>query len=194
MADSTEIQDLKAAKRRHLFITIVLTVTIAILMTFLIRGLTIRTTQIPSAQINKEAKPFTVQWLQGQEHLNNAAGEQVSLSDLKGRPIVLNFWASWCVSCRDEAREFERFWQTRSNRDVYVFGIAVQDTAEDAMKFAKYFGKTYMLGLDTSGAAGIDYGVTGVPETFIINRQGVIIHREAAPVTVEQLEGWTRNL
>ena len=69
-----------------------------------------------------------------------------------------------------------------------MVGIAIQDTPDAAMKFAEYFGKTYILGLDEEGKAGIDYGVTGVPETFFIDRNGIIQHKEAGPVGMELLE------
>jgi len=67
-------------------------------------------------------------------------------------------------------------------------GIAIQDTLENAQQFAQAYGKTYILGLDEDGMAGIDYGVTGVPETFVIDRNGTIVHREAGPVNVAMLE------
>ena len=146
------------------------------------------TTQIPSALINKKAHNFEVSWLQGREFLNNTEAEKFSLSDFKGEPVILNFWASWCFSCRQEAHDFERFWQNYQSKGVKVVGIAIQDTPEAALEFAKSYGKTYILGLDNEGAAAIDYGVTGVPETFLINSEGVIIYKEAGPVSEQKLE------
>ena len=105
---------------------------------------------------------------------------------MKGRPVVLNFWASWCVSCRQEAVELEKFWQAHKDQ-VLVVGIAIQDSAEDSKRFAAYFGKTYAIGLDEDGKAAIDYGVSGVPETFLIDAQGVIRHKEIGPVEATQL-------
>jgi cytochrome c biogenesis protein CcmG/thiol:disulfide interchange protein DsbE len=144
---------------------------------------------IPSALMEKPALAFSAQWLQGKEHLDNPAGENFTLDSFKGRPVVLNFWASWCVSCREEARDLEAFWQTqRGASDVMVVGIAIQDTQEAAKEFAAAFGKTYILGLDVDGKASIDYGVTGVPETFFIDRSGIVRHKEAGPVTVAMLK------
>lgn len=151
--------------------------------------------KVPSALLGKEAHPFEVQWLQGQEHIPNARPEGFGFKDFKGRPLILNFWASWCYSCRAEASDFEAFWQRYKDKGLLVAGIAIQDTPEAALGFAKTFGKTYMLGLDSEdGKAAIDYGVTGVPETFFINRDGVIIHKEAGPVSAQLLAQYAEQL
>ena len=75
-----------------------------------------------------------------------------------------------------------------------VVGIAIQDAVEDAQRFAKQYGKTYILGLDEDGRASIDYGVTGVPESFFINRQGMIVHKEAAPLSREKLLEFSQKI
>ena len=104
---------------------------------------------------------------------------------------MLNFWASWCYSCRAEAVDFERFWKER--QDIAVVGIAIQDTVEAAKAFAAQYGKTYILGLDTDGKIALDYGVTGVPETFFINANGVIVHKETGPVTEKMLQKYSKK-
>lgn len=153
----------------------------------LVYGLGLDQKKVPPANIDKPALPFSVAWIQGQQLMPQSAAEQLNLSDLKGKPIVLNFWASWCVSCREEAHELERFHQLYQS-EVAVVGIAIQDEQDSAAKFAKYFGKSYILGLDVNGKAAIDYGVSGVPETFLIDRQGVIRHKEVGPVSVAMLK------
>lgn len=178
--------------RRHWWIVGLAGFAAALILVLLFRGLFINTTQVPSALLNKPAKEFSVAWIQGQEHLKSAASAKLSLADFKGQPVILNFWASWCVSCRQEARDLERYWQTRANKDVAVVGIAIQDTEEAARKFAQQYGKTYILGLDVDGHASFDYGVTGVPETFLIDREGKIIHKEAGPVTAAKLDEWAK--
>ncbi len=151
--------------------------------------------KVPAAMLDKQAMPFSASWLQGQEHLAGARPEGFRLDDFKGRPLVLNFWASWCYSCRAEARDFEAFWQRYKDRGIAVVGIAIQDTPEQAMQFARTYGKTYILGLDgDDGKAAIDYGVTGVPETYFINKRGVLIHKEAGPVTTEMLARYADEL
>jgi len=172
---------------RHILVTSGILLFSLVFIYFLILGLRNDPTQIPSALINKPAKEFSVQWLQGQEFMNHATGENFTLQDFKGRPVILNFWASWCYSCRHEARDFEEFWKEYQDLGVIVVGIAIQDTLPAAMDFARQYGKTYILGLDLDGRAAIDYGVTGVPETFVIDRDGQIIYKEAGPVTAKKL-------
>ena len=76
----------------------------------------------------------------------------------------------------------EQFWREHKDLGVMMVGVAIQDTRESAAEFARYYGKTYPLALDTEGKSAIEYGVTGVPETFFIDRNGVIRHKEAGPV------------
>jgi cytochrome c biogenesis protein CcmG/thiol:disulfide interchange protein DsbE len=173
--------------RKHVVTSISIAVAAIAFIGILTYGLTLDQSKVPAANINKQANMFTVSWVQGNEFVSTATGETFSLEDFKGKPLVLNFWASWCVACREEAVELEKFW-IKHNSDVAVVGIAIQDDQESAKKFAAYFGKTYILGLDLDGKAAIDYGVSGVPETFLIDRNGVIRHKEIGPVTAKMLD------
>ena len=175
------------SRRSHVIVSVAIVVVAAAFIGVLSYGLMLDPTKVPSAIIDKEAKAFRVGWVQGQEFLPAAAGgDHFKLADLQGKPVVLNFWASWCVSCREEARELEKFWQLHKS-EVLVVGIAIQDEKDAAKKFATYFGKTYMIGLDEDGKAAIDYGVSGVPETFLIDKNGVIRHKEIGPVSTSML-------
>lgn len=174
--------------KKHYLVTAAALLGVCIFIGILYVGLKQDQTKIPSTLIGKQAPAFRVNWIQGKRELPKAADQAFRLAHFVGHPIVLNFWASWCVSCRQEAKELEEFWQKYRDQGVYVVGIAIQDTQEAAKKFADYYGKTYILGLDTDGKASIDYGVTGVPETFMINGKGQIVHKEVGPVSVEILE------
>lgn len=139
---------------------------------------------VQSPLVGKPAPSFTVTDLH--------SGEQVSLRELRGRPVVLNFWASWCVACRDEApvlqAAHERFGGGGQQR-VHVVGIAVQDTREKALAFAERFGKTYTLGLDDeAGSISLNYGLYGVPETFFIDSEGIIRDKVVGAVTAEDIQ------
>lgn len=180
-----------ASKKRHLVITMVIAAVVIGVLTILIKGLTLNPSMVASAQIGKPAKDFEVEVLEGASWLPKTNGSKVKLSDLRGKPLILNFWASWCVSCREEALYLEAFWKRYREKGVIVLGVAIQDTSANAIEFAKTLGKTYPIALDDSGKTSIDYGVYGVPETFFIDPQGIILHKEAGPVTTELLEAIT---
>lgn len=111
-----------------------------------------------------------------------AADSTVSLAGLAGRPVVLNFWASWCLACRDEAAVLERGWR-RYGPEVAFVGLAVNDEPGPARAFIDRFGKTYVLGADVDGSVAIDYGLHGVPETFFIAPDGRVLARHVGPLT-----------
>ena len=104
-------------------------------------------------------------------------GDSVSLSNYLGSPIVLNFWASWCPPCRDETPHFEKMWRLYRQKGVVLIGINVQDTVADADRYIKEFDVTFTNAIDKDGKIMVDYGVTGLPVTFFINREGIIIGR-----------------
>lgn len=118
-------------------------------------------------------------------------GAEVSLDDLRGRVVVLNVWASWCVPCRDEAPLLERLARThRQAGDGVVFlGLDTQDLTGDARAFVRRYGLTYPSLRDGTDRAQRAFEATGVPETFIIDRQGRIAYRHIGPVVrAEQIE------
>ena len=104
-------------------------------------------------------------------------GETLSLSDLRGRVVVLNFWASWCPPCRWEMPFFETISQEYKERDVVFLGVAMSDTIEDATDFADAAGVTYPLALDAANEIARDYEVLGLPTTFLIDKDGLIQRR-----------------
>ena len=139
--------------------------------------------KVPSPLIGQQAPNFSIQDLDQKK--------TYTLEDFKGKPIILNFWASWCIECRAEAKVLEATYQQyhKANNEIYVFGIAIQDAPVDARRFAEVFGKTYPLGLDNEiGQASLDYGLYGVPETFFIDQDGIIRHKVIGEVTSEIIE------
>lgn len=116
-----------------------------------------------------------------------AADSTLSLAELRGTPVVLNFWASWCLSCREEARVLEAGWQAH-RPGVAFLGIAVNDQESPAKAFIRQYGKTYLLGPDVDGSVAVDYGLYGVPETFFIGRDGRILARHIGPLSPADLE------
>lgn len=123
---------------------------------------------IASPMIGRQAPSFTVTLFDG---------GQVSLEQLRGKVVFLNFWASWCPPCRAEARELEAAWQKLKGEEIVFLGIDIQDTERDARDFLREFNVTYPNGRDASGKIAIDYGVWGIPETFFIDPQGRITYK-----------------
>ena len=177
-----------ATRKRHLIITLSITFAVIGILAILLKGLYLNPSMVASTQIGKPAIDFEVEVLEGASWLPNIVENKVKLSNLRGKPVILNFWASWCVSCREEAMHLEAYWKRYREKGVIVLGVAIQDTPETAREFAKLHGKTYPIALDGSGKTTIDYGVYGVPETFLIDANGIIRHKEAGPVTTQLLE------
>ena len=109
-------------------------------------------------------------------------GTTLRLADLRGRPVLVDFWASWCVPCREEAATLEQVWQSYHATDLLFIGVSVQDREVAAQDFLEEFAITYPNGRDADGRISIDYGLMGVPEKFLINRQGQIVRKLVGPV------------
>lgn len=98
----------------------------------------------------------------------------LTLSELHGNPIVINFWASWCFPCRQEASLLEKTWREYHEHNISFVGIAVQDSDQGARKHLSEFQITYPNARDQDGRVSIDYGIVGMPATFFINSVGII--------------------
>ena len=142
--------------------------------------------QIPSPLVGRPAPDFTLTLLDGKE---------LRLRDLRGRPAVVNFWASWCYpSCWNEAPRLEATWQRYKDQGVVMVGIIYQDTEENARNFIDNHEKTYPNGLDPKSRIAIAYGVYGIPETLFIDRDGKIGHKHIGEISVETLTAETGAL
>ena len=120
-------------------------------------------------------------------------GGDVSLAEFRGRPVVLNFWASWCAPCRDEALALERAWQGNAERVSFV-GMVIQDADEDALAHIREFEVSYPNGRDDDGSVTVQYGVIGLPVTFFIDSVGTVQQRWVGAITDSQLSLWVNEL
>lgn len=102
-------------------------------------------------------------------------GQTYKLSDLKGKAVVINFWASWCIPCRDEAPALQRAWEKYRDRGLIVLGVDYVDTETDAKKFIGEFQQTYPNGADLGTQISQGYHITGVPETYFVARDGRLL-------------------
>ncbi|MGH2452424.1 MAG: TlpA family protein disulfide reductase [bacterium] len=112
-------------------------------------------------------------------------GDRLRLADLRGRVVLINFWASWCTACKQESPVLQWTWVTYRPRGLVLVGVNIWDRQQDALAMIREFGKTYPNGPDLSGKILQDYGVTGIPETFFIDRSGRIALKHLGPVTRE---------
>jgi cytochrome c biogenesis protein CcmG/thiol:disulfide interchange protein DsbE len=137
-----------------------------------------------AASLNREAPDFT---------LNLFGGGTFTLSENHGQPVVMSIWASWCDSCRQEAADVEEVWRSFQDQGVIFVGVNVMDSRGDAEAFLEEFEITYPNGPDESDIY-LYYGATGTPETFFINRDGVIVQKFMGPISAEQLSASVEDL
>lgn len=116
-----------------------------------------------------------------------AGGGTESLDDYRGRWVLVNFWASWCEPCREEAPALERFQRKHGGAKFTVLGIDTQDLTSDGLGFVREFRLSYPQLHDGDGQAGEDYGTTGVPENFLVDPRGKVRLVVLGPISEERL-------
>ena len=136
-------------------------------------------------RVGKPAPDFTLPLLDGGE---------LTLSQYQGRPVVVNFWASWCPPCRQEAVALEAAWRAHSASGVQFIGVDLQDRESDARAYISEFDVTYPNGTDIGGKISVDYGVIGLPVTFFVSREGIVERRWVGAIGREKLERWIGEL
>ena len=100
---------------------------------------------------------------------------RLALADLKGKAVVVNFWASWCIPCRDEAPVLQKTYERYRDQGLVVLGVDVNDFRADARRFMKRYGLTYPVAYDGKGSTVGKWGVRGFPETFFVDRSGTLV-------------------
>ena len=151
----------------------------AILVVFLFVGLFRDPREVPSPLVDRPAPAFTL------ANLHRPA-QLVATADFKGQVWLLNVWASWCVSCRVEHPLLLELAKTKA---VPIVGLNYKDKPDEGLAWLAQHGDPYTLSVvDADGRVGIDWGVYGVPETFVVDKEGVIRHKHIGPVTVDALQ------
>jgi cytochrome c biogenesis protein CcmG/thiol:disulfide interchange protein DsbE len=125
---------------------------------------------------------------------NGAQGQTVHLAALKGKPVVLNFWASWCAPCVEEMPRLQAGYDKYRASGVVFIGLAFNDTQANGQPFLEKYKITYPAGPDGDGKTSIAYGVTGVPETVFIARDGRVVSKTPGGVSAEQLDAGIQQL
>ncbi|GLV60049.1 hypothetical protein KDH_68720 [Dictyobacter sp. S3.2.2.5] len=143
-----------------------------------------------SPLLGRPAPDFTLTLLASHDtSAADASQSMLRLSDYKGRPIILNFWSSWCTPCNDEAAFLQRSWPTLNARGIALLGIDGHEKRDAALAFIRRYNITYPNAQDTlSSSTTIDYNVAGLPATIFINRHGTVVAHWIAPLNAHGLQ------
>jgi cytochrome c biogenesis protein CcmG, thiol:disulfide interchange protein DsbE len=171
--------------RRRLLVLLPLVLFLALAALFFFRLGAGDPSRLPSVLIGREAPPTELPPVAGLER-NGEPVPGIVPADFKGAVTVLNVWASWCVPCRDEAALLMGL---SGDKRIRLVGINYKDQPDNARRFLGRFGNPFSAsGADANGRAAIEWGVYGVPETFIVGRDGRIAYKLVGPLTPENLE------
>lgn len=133
----------------------------------------------PTAQKGSPAPDFEIAY---------SDGRKVRLSDLKGKPVLVNFWATWCPPCRAEVSEIQSAYEKYKASGFVVVAVNVQESTTAVAKFMKDFGMTFTVAIDSSGAVGRLYRVSGIPASFFVDRSGIVREIFVGSLTAGDLE------
>jgi cytochrome c biogenesis protein CcmG/thiol:disulfide interchange protein DsbE len=175
----------KKREKRLVIICLVSMLNVGLLVFILIQLLTPASQAVKDPLVGHPAPDFTLVMLNASSLENG----KLSLSSFRGKPVVLNFWASWCRPCKEELPLLENTWKQlqAQHKGIVFLGINFQESSKDAARFLQQYGITYQAGLDTDGSIANKYNVTSLPQTFFIDRNGTITGREPQELTAKEL-------
>ncbi len=175
LAESTSVQGRvqnNKRRRRIIIFSAVSLINVGLLAFLVIQLLTPASHPPSDPLISHPAPNFSLAVLTSNPHK-----EMISLSDYKGRPVVLNFWASWCEPCQEEAPLLENTWKQaqEQGKDLVILGIDFQESTKDGLSFLQHYEITYPAVEDADGSVASKYAIAGLPATIFINRDGVVV-------------------
>lgn len=192
--DGQEPDEQRTSRRLGLIVgTIVVVGVLAILVIGLLASQ--RDTSIADALAEGDPYPapdFSLPILANGAAIDRRDGEDLALSDLRGRPVVVNFWASWCTPCEAEAPLLEAAWKRYEARGVVMLGVDVQDLSDNAREFIARHRQSYPHVRDGSDDTYREYGLTGIPETFFIDTEGLVRAKAVGELSRAQLDNGIR--
>lgn len=151
----------------------------AVLVAFLGVGLNLNPREVPSPLVGRPAPQFSLKELHHPDRLFGSA-------DLKGKVWILNVWASWCVSCRTEHPVLNAW---NRNGELLLIGLNYKDEPQDALRWLQNLGNPYTRSVvDSDGRIGLDWGVYGVPESFVVDKKGIIRYKHIGPISNDDLK------
>ena len=171
-------------RRRIVIFCVVSLVNVGLLALILTQLLTPATHSVSDPLVGHPAPDFSLVMLR-----SDTGKSALSLSNFKGKPVVLNFWASWCAPCKEEAPLLEgtRKQVQAQGKDAVILGVDFQDSNTDGMSFLQLYSITYPAVQDVDGPVSIKYGLTSLPQTIFINRNGTVVSREPRELTAQVL-------
>ena len=179
-------------KRVSILVLLPLIVFAALAVLFLVRLWSGDPSRLPSALIGHPAPKTDLPPLAGLTTRDGKPIPGLSNAAFPGELTLVNVWASWCIPCRTEHPQLERL---ATDRRIQLVGINYKDSAENALRFLGRYGNPYVaVGVDAGGRAGIEWGVYGVPETFLIGRDGRILYKHVGPIVEDSLASVAREI
>ena len=181
---SEQTKDDGNIRRRRMLLVVPLIAFLGLFALFLIRLFAGDPSRIPSALIGQPAPQAALPGVAGLDR-DGKPVPGIDPANFKGAVTVLNVWASWCVPCHDEA---PLLMQLSQDQRLRVIGINYKDEAENARRFLGRYGNPFgIVGVDSNGRAAIEWGVYGVPETFVVGREGTIVYKLVGPITPDNI-------
>lgn len=184
LSTTTSATETQTAVKKNRLTTLFMWLAIALILGLSGWGLVNSNRVRPEA--GQTAPDFNMQFFNGYEW---ETVTETTLADMRGKVVVLNFWASWCVECRVEADLLEQRWQQYRDQGVVFLGIAYVDAEPNSLAYLQEFNVTYPNAPDLGTDIAQNYEITGVPETFFIGRDGQIAHVQIGPVSERVLDG-----